>query len=395
MIKKLGDCLLIINDIKELPNSSSEKTNTNTTNNNNIIGVQNNFNPFLEKICKIKFKKNIKLSNIITQWKNWEITNFELLILLNLFSNRSYNDLTQYPVFPWVLENYTDPLKTEKKQGDEDENEGEKKDINIIEDYTYRDLSLPMGMMAINEYSSKRRKNFLSSYKIRKEDESMKPYIYGCNYSNPTYVCNYLIRLFPFTQICIELQGKGFDTPRRLFVSIEKAFKNATTQSSDVRELIPEFFYLPEMFLNINNLNLGNIDENNLVDDVATPCRNNPYEFISVMRIALESENVSYNINNWIDLIFGYKARGEEADIAKNVFTEQSYQEEINLYEVEDKESLLRYGEFGLIPNQLFNTKEFPDKEKIDNVKKYKEIMEYSFKIRKYKCKVSNTFNCY
>ena len=390
LIKKLGDCLLIINDIKELPNSSSEKTNTSTTNNNNIIGVQNNFNPFLEKICKIKFKKNIKLSNIITQWKNWEITNFELLILLNLFSNRSYNDLTQYPVFPWVLENYTDPLKTEKKQGDEDENEGEKKDINIIEDYTYRDLSLPMGMMAINEYSSKRRKNFLSSYKIRKEDESMKPYIYGCNYSNPTYVCNYLIRLFPFTQICIELQGKGFDTPRRLFVSIEKAFKNATTQSSDVRELIPEFFYLPEMFLNINNLNMGNIDEKNLVDDVATPCRNNPYEFISVMRIALESENVSYNINNWIDLIFGYKARGEEADIAKNVFTEQSYQEEINLYEVEDKESLLRYGEFGLIPNQLFNTKEFPDKEKIDNVKKYKEIMEYSFKIRKYKCKVSN-----
>ena len=34
-------------------------------------------------------------------------------------------------------------------------------------------------------------------------DGSMKPYIYGSNYSNPMYVCNFMMRLFPFTHISI------------------------------------------------------------------------------------------------------------------------------------------------------------------------------------------------
>ena len=139
-------------------------------------------------------------------------------------------------------------------------------------------------MLAINEESIKRKKNYLSTYKILKQEKDIKPYIFGCNYSNATYVCNYLIRLFPFTQICIEIQGEGFDTPRRLFCSIEKAFNNASTQSTDVREIIPEFFYLPEMFLNINDLNLGKIDQNIILKDVKTPCENNPYKFISTMK---------------------------------------------------------------------------------------------------------------
>jgi WD40 repeat protein len=247
-----------------------------------------------------------------------------------------------------------------------------------------------MGMLTINEDCIKRKKNFLTTYKLTKQDENMAPYIFGCNYSNPTYVCNYLIRLFPFTQICIEIQGTGFDTPRRLFTSIEKSFKNAISASTDVREIIPEFFYFPEIFLNINYLNMGKLDKDNIVSDVVTPCRNNPFEFIYTMKNVLENEKVSYNINNWIDLIFGYKAKGKEAENAKNLFTEQSYQEDININMIEDKDSYLRYGEFGLIPNQLFNIKEFPKKEKLDDVKKFKQITEYSFKLKKYRCKRSN-----
>ena len=39
----------------------------------------------------------------------------------------------------------------------------------------------------------------------------------------------------------------------------------------------------------------------------------NPKDFLDKMRKALESDYVNNNLNLWIDLIFGYKQRGEEA----------------------------------------------------------------------------------
>ena len=391
IIKKIGNYFMIINDIKEFPNQPSYKKNVSK---DMIIGYQNNSNPLIIKKNKFKVKKRIKLSKIINQWKNWKFSNFELLILLNIFSNRSYNDITQYPVFPWILSNYKDPLKTKQIQKNENEKDKEKEieENKNIENYSYRDLSLPMGMLTINEDSIKRKNNYLSTYKILKQDKGNKPYLFGCNYSNPTYVCNYLIRLFPFTQVCLEIQGEGFDNPRRLFTSIEKAFKNALSQSTDVREIIPEFFYFPEIFLNINNLNLGKFDEKTIVNNVITPCDGNPYKFISTMRNVLENENISYSINKWIDLIFGIKAKGKEAENAKNIFTEQSYQEDININDIKEKDNFLRYGEFGLIPNQLFNSKEFPQKESIEEIKKIKQFMDNSYNLKKLKCK-KNTNN--
>lgn len=39
-------------------------------------------------------------------WDSGHITNFEYLMLLNTFANRSFNDLSAYPVFPWVINEY-------------------------------------------------------------------------------------------------------------------------------------------------------------------------------------------------------------------------------------------------------------------------------------------------
>lgn len=39
---------------------------------------------------------------------------------------------------------------------------------------------------------------------------------------------------------------------------------------------------------------------------------------ISKLQEALESDYVSSNLHHWIDLIFGYKQRGEEAIAANN-----------------------------------------------------------------------------
>ena len=109
-----------------------------------------------------------------------------------------------------------------------------------------------MGMLELNKESIKRKELFMEMYETLKNDpdNESKPFLYGSNYSNPIYVCNYMMRLFPFSHISIELQGKSFDNPNRLFLSVENAFHNSISQTTDVKEIIPEFFYLPEMFFN-------------------------------------------------------------------------------------------------------------------------------------------------
>ena len=362
----------IINDLKD-PKDSFD----------NIVGYGNNL-----------VKNKIKLSKLINKWKEWKITNFEILMWLNIFGNRSYNDISQYPVFPWILSNYEDPLKSnkiiknikEEKDENENNNENEDEDEENEIDYYYRDLTLPMGMMEMNDDGA-RKELFMETFETLKSesDQEIKPYIYGSNYSNPIYVCNFLVRIFPFTHISIELQGNRLDDPNRLFFSVNQSFLNSTTQKTDVRELMPEFFYLPEIFTNINELNLGIRDDGKQVNDVLTPCDNNPYEFIFTMKKILESSQISKNIRKWIDLIFGYKARGKEAELSNNVFTESSYQESININNIENKESYLRLVEFGLIPTQIMN-KECSKREKKEDIIKGKELSDPKGKFIYEKC---------
>ena len=36
------------------------------------------------------------------RWQRRQISNFEYLMRLNVLAGRTYNDLNQYPIFPWV-----------------------------------------------------------------------------------------------------------------------------------------------------------------------------------------------------------------------------------------------------------------------------------------------------
>lgn len=300
-----------------------------------------------------------KLSNAFSQgvqlpatkaWVRGQISNFEYLMLLNTVAGRTFNDLTQYPVFPWILADY----KSEE--------------LDLFNPRSFRDLSKPMGCQ-----SSSRERGFKERYKAFAEmgDKDAPPFHYGTHYSSAMIVTSWLIRLQPFVQSYILMQGGQFDHPDRLFFSIEEAWKSAAQAGmSDVRELIPEFFFLPEFLVNGNGFDFGLRQGGESIDSVTLPpwAKEDASIFISKHREALESRYVSENLHQWIDLVFGCKQRGEAALEAINVFHHLSYRGAKDLDEMKDtQERLATVGiihNFGQTPNQIFQ-RPHPHREKM------------------------------
>lgn len=77
---------------------------------------------------------------------------------------------------------------------------------------------------------------------------------------------------------------------------------------------------MPEILQNSNHFPFGKTQKRISVNDVGLPpwAKGSAHEFIRIHRLALESEYVSCNLQNWIDLVFGYKQRGLEAEKAWN-----------------------------------------------------------------------------
>lgn len=67
-----------------------------------------------------------------------------------------------------------------------------------------------------------------------------EPFMYGTHYSTPGYVMFWLVRAAPAHML--RLQGGRFDAPDRLFNSLGESWHSATSSTTDVKELIPEFF---------------------------------------------------------------------------------------------------------------------------------------------------------
>ncbi|KAL3320339.1 hypothetical protein Ciccas_000979 [Cichlidogyrus casuarinus] len=271
------------------------------------------------------------------KWQQREMSNFDYLMYLNTIAGRSYNDLNQYPIFPWVLSDYSSQK------------------LDLASMASYRDLSKPIG--ALNE----KRKQFFDRRFQEWDDDSQQPFHYGTHYSTAAFVLSYLIRLEPFTTAFLNLQSGKFDNPNRLFHSVARTWDNCQISSSDVKELIPEFFYLPEMFRNDNRYQMGVTDDQIRVDDVVLPpWASTPEEFVTLHRQALESEFVSCQLHHWIDLIFGYKQRGVEAVKATNVFCYLTYEDSIDFSKITDptiQEALKNQIQcFGQTPSQLLTT---------------------------------------
>lgn len=280
------------------------------------------------------------LHDLTQRWERKEITNFQYLMYLNAIAGRSYNDLTQYPVFPWILADYYS------------------EELDLNDPKTFRDLTRPMGAQ-----TAERRREFADRYKQWGETDDPSPaFHYGTHYSSAMIVCSFLIRLEPFTQHYLKLQGGTFDHADRLFDSIGKAWESASEKNmGDVRELIPEFFYLPEFLTNVNKFNFGvKQGTGEAIDSIVLPpwAHGDPKIFIQRHREALESEYVSANLHHWIDLIFGFKQQGQTAIDSLNVFHHVSYEGAVDLDSITDiVEKTATIGiinNFGQTPRQLF-----------------------------------------
>ncbi|KAJ3427472.1 beige/beach-related [Anaeramoeba flamelloides] len=314
---------------KKNPNFYKNSVNITTNNSEQQIIDQDELNQI----------KEFKTKNMTLKWALGEISNFKYLMYLNTIAGRSFNDLSRYPVFPWILKDYTSNY------------------LDLTNREVFRDLSKPMGAQTEN-----RLKSFVSNYE-NWVDEYIPKFFYGSHYSNPGIILSFLVRVEPFAEQFVELQSGKFDHPRRMFRSLDITWENSSFKSSaNVKELIPEFYYLPEMFLNANKFDFGKLEETEeIINNVNLPpwSKGSSYEFVRLMRAALESDYVSEHLNDWIDLIFGYKQRGEEAVKANNLFYYLTYENYLNLNKITDlqlKQTLITQIEnFGQCPIQLFH----------------------------------------
>ena len=236
---------------------------------------------------KIYFeKKDIKSAYI-----KKEINNFEYLLLINKFSSRSYNNNSQYLIFPLLYMN--------------------------IDKTKERDLSKPI---CLNKTLSE------DDYIKYKNNYEAMGYHFNNHYTTMAYVLFYLMRINPFTYCQIKLQSGNFDSPGRLFSSL-KNLLSVFEISDENRELCPEIFYFYECFFNLNYNDFGYIS----VDKKQIHHFNNSQncgivEFIMDLRNILETKELA----PWINYIFGYKQLSDSYE-SYNSFATYSYEQYNNL----------------------------------------------------------------
>ncbi|XP_031153273.1 neurobeachin isoform X8 [Sander lucioperca] len=299
------------------------------------VGVGTSYGlPQARRISLATPRQLFKSSNMTQRWQRREISNFEYLMFLNTIAGRTYNDLNQYPVFPWVLTNY------------------DSEELDLTLPGNFRDLSKPVGAL-----NPKRAAFYAERYETW-EDDQTPPCHYNSHYSTAASTLHWLVRIEPFTTFLLSANNNKFDHPDRTFSAIARSWRNCQRDTSDVKELIPEFYYLPEMFVNSNGYHLGMREDRTMVCDVDLPAwAKKPEDLVRINRMALESEFVSCQLHQWIDLIFGYKQRGPEAVRALNVFHYLTYEGSVKLDSITDpplrEATEAQIQSFGQTPSQL------------------------------------------
>uniref|UniRef100_A0A8C9WT97 Neurobeachin n=1 Tax=Scleropages formosus TaxID=113540 RepID=A0A8C9WT97_SCLFO len=227
------------------------------------VGVGTSYGlPQARRISLATPRAALQILNMTQRWQRREISNFEYLMFLNTIAGRTYNDLNQYPIFPWVLTNY------------------ESEELDLTLPGNFRDLSKPIGAL-----NPKRAVFYAERYETW-EDDQAPPCHYTSHYSTAISTLHWLLRIEPFTTFFLNANDNKFDHPDRTFSSIARSWRNSQRDTNDVKELIPEFYYLPEMFVNSNGYNFGLRDDRTVVCDVdLPPWAKKPEDFVRINRM--------------------------------------------------------------------------------------------------------------
>ncbi|OHT06791.1 hypothetical protein TRFO_05492 [Tritrichomonas foetus] len=203
------------------------------------------------------YSKFISQNGLVKRWEKGEITNFEFLLRLNMYTGRSLMDPQNGIIFPWVS----------------------------LSDNKRRDLSMPLTSQDSSRFS-----HFLQLL-------DMNGYMFGTAPSNAMLLAYYFVRTEPYTQLHIKIHDGHFDVPERMFKNIPTFFQTQMT-SDEWKEATPEFYCFPEMFMDLNNKDIGNLVISNQNNETI-------FDFVYNNRKMLESEYVSLHLGEWVSLLWG------------------------------------------------------------------------------------------
>ena len=225
-----------------------------------------------------KINEFFKKEEYSKRWKEEKITTFDYLLLLNKFSSRTYNDPNQYPIMPWLF---------------------------LVEGVDYiRNFDIPISVQ-----DKEQKEQFLSkTQNFITEENSVS---HGNHYSTSAYILFYLMRANPFTNNMIKFQTNCFDIPDRQYSDIYQTILLCQKMNNN-REMIPELFSVPEIYINLNDNDFGKQKDGVRVHNISfRPYCDNPIDFVYLIK-DLINNNIEINnqINKWFDFIFGINQLG-------------------------------------------------------------------------------------
>lgn len=258
--------ILPLSSILEIYTNEFEDQNETLNHKETFLFRQNLFDVY-SSYCNLTYEK---LSQATYDWSFGKISNFDYLLMINALSGKRLNCPFNHPIFPWIS-NFDSPTGTLRDlcYSKYRLNKG---DDHL--DYTYKE--------SMNEHGN--------GYHLTEYLSEITYFVYKSRITDKETLCQHVRNKWVPNEYPVNMKRLYDWTPE---------------------ECIPEFYCDPDIFKSTHE------DMN----DLGLPewCSSRE-EFIRTHRDLLESDQVSYQLHNWIDLVFGFKLSGEAAIQSKNVF---------------------------------------------------------------------------